>query len=102
MDMVVFPFLEDSRLCSGDSSCRYRGFRVPLRLLARHRRDSFFDRSRVVHRAELGAAHSAELGALKIFRGKCLVVVFTRALGVERKSELLVPVEVVSRARKRV
>src|SRR5450759_2613462 len=38
----------------------------PLLQLARQLRDSFLDRSRVMHGAELRPAHPAELGALEV------------------------------------
>src|SRR3954469_17182737 len=58
--------------------------------------DSFFDCSRVVHRAELRTAHSAELRALEVLGRQGLVVIFLRAIGIERKTELFFPVERVA------
>ena len=46
-------------------------------------RDAVFDCPRVMHRAELWPAHSAELRALEIFGGQSLVVIFLRTLRIE-------------------
>src|SRR4051812_31026104 len=70
--------------------------------LACHLGNSLLDSPRMMHRAELGAAHPAELGALEVFGRQCLVVVFLRALRVEAQTELFLPVERVASARQRV
>src|SRR5207302_9286205 len=59
--------------------------------LARQLCDPFLDCSRVVHRAEFGAAHPAKLGALEVFRRQRLVVVLLRPLRIEAQSELFFP-----------
>src|SRR5688572_28773992 len=51
------------------------------------------DPRRDLHRAELRAAHRAELGALEVVGRQVLVVVLARGLRIEREGELLVPVE---------
>jgi len=65
----------------------------PFLQLARQLRDSFLDRSRVVHGAELRPAHPAELGALEVLGRERLVVVLLRAIRVQAQAELLLPVE---------
>src|SRR3954470_13304269 len=57
---------------------------------------------RMMHRAELGAAHATEFGALEVLGGKRLVVVFLSALRIETEAELLLPVERVARAGKSI
>jgi len=51
-----------------------------------------------LHRAELGAAHRAEVGGLGAFGGQRLVVVVLRRVGVERQVELVAPAELEARA----
>src|SRR5688500_6943920 len=70
--------------------------------LARQLLDPLVDRARVVHRAELRATHRAALGALEVLGGERLVVVFARTFGVEAETELLVPIERVTRAAQRI
>src|SRR2546423_3372863 len=83
-----------------NSSCNDASF--ALLELARHLRNTFFERSRVVHRAELGPAHTAKFGALEVFGGKGLVMVLLGPLRIEAKSELLLPIEGVAGAGKRI
>src|SRR6266498_4061163 len=66
--------------------------------LSGHCRDPFLDGARVMHRAELRPAHPAELRALEVLGRKCLVVIFLRAVGIERETELFLPVKRVARA----
>src|SRR5579862_8958282 len=54
---------------------------------------------RVVHGAELGAAHRTEGCILESFFGQRLVVICLRGFRVERQLELLLPVESEARAR---
>src|SRR5690348_5759717 len=60
------------------------------------------DFPRDVHRAEFRPAHRAELGALEILGRQGLVVQLLRALRVEGKPELFLPVERVPGPRKGV
>src|SRR5581483_10946794 len=58
--------------------------------------NAFIESPRVMHRAELGPAHRAELGALEVLGRKALVVIFPGAFRIETESELLIPVKSVS------
>jgi len=74
----------------------------PLVQLARQLCDTFFDRPRVVHRAEFRPAHPAELRALEVLVGQGRVVHRLRRVGVEREPELLLPIEGIPCARESV
>src|SRR5207253_11075135 len=56
----------------------------------------------MVHRAELGPAHTAKFGALEVFCGQRFVVVLLGPLRIEAKPELLLPIEGVPGARQRI
>src|SRR2546423_3871781 len=76
------------------SSVRYD--RTAFFDLTRQLRNTFLDRTRVMHRAELGTAHRAELRALEVLSRQCFVVILLRALRIQTESELLFPVERVA------
>src|SRR5579862_7873200 len=64
--------------------------------------NAFIESPRVMHRAELGPAHRAELGAFEIFGREALVVVFPGPFRIKTESELLIPVKSVSSLRQRI
>src|SRR5260221_3219714 len=82
---------------------RLHGVRLACRCLLRLPEPRLpLDLPRDVHRAELRPAHRAEFRALEVLGGEGLIVQLTRPVGIERQPELLVPVERITRARKRV
>src|ERR1044072_7997658 len=60
------------------------------------------DLLRDVHRAEVRAAHRAEVRELGSFLRQGLVVILARDFGVEREVELILPAELEARLRERV